>query len=175
VVIVELAKLSGHSFDPAFTLPFEETASFHRFRVTAPPRARAVATIVERWHDATRIEYAQVTTENLDRWMNERFLDPAWFRAFADIRTEWYAAQEAQVRAKAARRELEDAYAKQSKLAEQLGVLKEGGAEGQLRLRYVSELSGEQDRVNACESEANAREATERGRAKLAALVNPRR
>ncbi len=179
-VIVELPRIAGHSFDPGFAQPFEETASFHRFRVTAPPHARAVATVVERWHDSTRIEYAQVTTDNLDRWMNERFLDPAWFRAFADIRTEWYAAQEAQGRAKVARRELEDAYAKQAKLAEQLKVLKEGGPEGQLRLRYVQELATEQDRVNAGEAEAKRREAdaraaTERGRAKLGALVGVRR
>jgi hypothetical protein len=180
MVIVELPKVAGHSFDPGFAQPFEETASFQRFRVTAPPHARAVVTVVERWHDSTRIEYAQVTTENLDRWMNERFLDPAWFRAFADIRTEWYAAQEAQGRAKVARKELEDAYAKQAKLAAQLEVLKEGGPEGQLRLRYVQELATEQDRVNACEAEAKRREAesraaSERGRAKLGALVGVRR
>ncbi len=174
-VIVELPKLTGHSFDPAGAQPFEETASFHRFRVSAPPRSRAVVPIIERWHDSTRIEYAQVTTENLDRWMNERFLDPAWFRAFADIRTEWYAAHEADSRATVARKELADAYAKQAKLSEQLAVLKEGGAEGALRLRYVHELAGEQDRVNACEAEAKRREAesraaAERGRLKLTGL-----
>jgi hypothetical protein len=179
-VIVELPKIAGHSFDPAGAQPFEETASFHRFRVSAPPRSRAVVTIVERWHDSTRIEYAQVTTENVDRWMNERFLDPAWFRAFADIRTEWYAAHEADARAKVARKELADAYAKQAKLSEQLAVLKEGGAEGALRLRYVQELASEQDRVNACEAEAKRREAesraaTERGRLKLNGLVGGRR
>ena len=109
--------------------------------------------------------------------MNERFLDPAWFRAFADIRTEWYGAQESTNRARVARKDLEDAYAKQAKLSEQLRVLKEGGSEGALRLRYVNELAAEQDRVNAAETEAKRREAearaaAERGRLKLHALVS---
>ena len=59
VVIVEMAKVTGHSFDPAGAQPFEETSSFHRFRVVAPPRSRAVVPIVERWHDATRIDYGR--------------------------------------------------------------------------------------------------------------------
>ena len=45
------------------------------------------------------------------------------------------------------------AYAKQQKISEQLAVLRDGGAEGALRLRYVKELETEQNRVNAAEAD----------------------
>ena len=53
-------------------------------------------------------------------------------------------------------RDQQAAYAKQGKISEQRTVLREGGPEGELRLRYVKELEAEQDKVNACEEEVRA-------------------
>jgi hypothetical protein len=152
-VIVELPKTPNQTMDPAGLQPFEETASFRRFRVTAPPRSRAEVTIIERWHDAQRFEYMSLSASNLKRWMADRFLDETTVQALASVVAEWNDARSAEGKRAKVESDHHAAYEKQSKISEQLGVLKEGGAEGNLRLRYVRELEAEQDRVNACEAE----------------------
>src|SRR5207253_525127 len=55
-VVFELLKQPGRSLDEKHALPFEETASWRRFRARVPPRGKAALRVVERWNDARRIE-----------------------------------------------------------------------------------------------------------------------
>jgi hypothetical protein len=152
-VVFELGKTYGRSIDPKHAQPFEETASYRRFRAKVPPRGKATLTVVEQWHDARRVEYSKLVPSSLAAWVEGRFMDRAMFDALSGVLAAWEEA--AQLDAKRARweKEQQEAYAKQTKVAEQLKVLKDGGPEGALRLRYVKELEAEQDKVNACEKE----------------------
>ena len=88
-VIVELAKNPHHPIDPAGLQPFEETTSFHRFRVRVGPRTRESVTIIERWHDSIRFEYTGLSSVHLKKWMKDRFLDEATTRSLASVVEAW--------------------------------------------------------------------------------------
>jgi hypothetical protein len=152
-VVFELAKMSGRSLDPSGEQPFEETMSFRRFRVKVPPRGRTTAKVVERWHDARRFQYDHLSAAHLSHWLENRFLDREAFDQLAGVLAAWGQAREFETARQRVERQQHEAYAKQAKISEQLSVLKESGAEGNLRLRYVKELEAEQDKVNAAEAE----------------------
>jgi hypothetical protein len=152
-VVFELPKIHGHSIDPAHLQPFEDTASFWRFRVVVAPHARGVAKVVQRWHESQRTQFDQLTGPSLHRFLEARFLDQATFDALSEVLATWSEARELETRRQGYARYQQEAYTKQKKISEQLAVLKEGGPEGTLRLRYVKELEAEQDKVNQCEAE----------------------
>jgi hypothetical protein len=152
-VVFELPKIAGRTISPEDTQPVEETLSFRRFLLTVPPHGKATATVVEQWHDSQRFEYARLAHAYIAKWLEYRFLDQATFDALAEVLAAQTEAQQLDARRARVEQEQNEAYAKQGKIAEQLKVLKEGGAEGELRLRYVRELQVEQDKVNACEED----------------------
>lgn len=168
-VVFEIAKQHGRAIDEAHAQPFEETASFRRFRAKVPPRGKATLLVVERWHDARRIEYGKLAPTNLAAWLESRFLDRAAFDALSEVLAAWNEAANLDARRTRQETEQKAAYTKQTKLSEQLNVLKDGGPEGALRLRYVKELEAEQDKVNACEKEIGAlRDGAEQARRRAA-------
>jgi hypothetical protein len=155
-VFFELPKVTGRSLAAEHTKPVEETSSFRRFLVTVPPHGKATARVVEQWHESQHFEYARLTSASLAWWLENRFLDRATFDALSDVVAAQSQAQELDARRARVEEEQTSAYTKQTKIADQLKVLKEGGPEGELRLRYVRELQEEQDKVNACEKEIRA-------------------
>jgi hypothetical protein len=152
-LVFELPKAHGHSLDQTFARPYESTANYHRFAAEVPPGGVVTVVVKEVWGDQRTVAFNQLTGERLARWLEERLLDRSTFDALSHVLGLWrYAAERERERARVEAAQKE-AYAKQTKLAEQLKVLKDGGAEGTLRLRYVRELEAEQDKVNACEAE----------------------
>jgi hypothetical protein len=152
-VTFELPKVHGRTLAEEFAQPFEETSSFRRFRVTVPPHGKQGVRVVEQWLESQRFDYARLTSASLGWWLENRFLDRGTFDALSDVMAAQSEAQELDARRTRVEREQAEAYTKQTKIAEQLKVLKDAGPEGELRLRYVRELQGEQDKVNACEKE----------------------
>jgi hypothetical protein len=152
-VFVELPKVHGHELAPEGAQPFEDTFSYHRFEVKVPPRGRAVISVIERWYERRRVGYETLDERRLTSWLAERFLDDATHAKLAEVLAAYAEARRHQAARSDVERRKQAAWAKQAKLAEQLTVLRDGGAEGDLRLRYVRELEAEQDRVNACEAE----------------------
>jgi hypothetical protein len=155
-VAFELPKVTGRTLAAEHAQPVEETSSYRRFKVTVPPHGKASVRVVEQWHESQRYEYARLTSASLGWWLENRFLDRATFDALSGVVAAQSEAQELDERRARFEREQNEAYTKQTKIADQLKVLKEGGPEGELRLRYVRELQGEQDKVNACEKEIRA-------------------
>jgi hypothetical protein len=153
VVVFELPKIHGRWFDPAGPKPFEDTLSFVRFRATVPARSRATLSPVEVWLESSVLAYESLSDASLGPWQADGLLDPSRGDALRAILDAWRRVAELDRDRKRAEQAKRDAYEKQKRISEQLGVLKDGGAEGALRLRYVSELSAEQDRVNACDAE----------------------
>lgn len=152
-VTVEMPKHAGHELSPEGAQPFEDTMGFHRFEAAVPPRGRAVLSIIERWYERRTHGWESLDQSRLAAWLSDRFLDAATHAKIAEV----LAAYEEARKLSAGRAEVEQrkqaAWAKQSKISEQLKVLRDGGPEGELRLRYVRELQAEQDVVNACDAE----------------------
>jgi hypothetical protein len=175
-VVFEVPKQHGHSWDPEGPQPFESTANFHRFRVSVPPHGSATLEPIDRWPAARAVYFTHMNAADLQGWFDRRFLDAATYGALAEVFNHHNAAAQADVERQRVEREREEAWQKQAKISQQLGVLKEGGPEGELRMRYVRELSASQDVVNQCEQRAallrnQAERERELGRQKLAALT----
>jgi hypothetical protein len=152
-VICELPKVYGRSFDDAGAKPFEDTLNYHRFAVEVEPRGRASIRIVERWVNATTIALQHLTPEWVNGCLEAKLLEERVARVLGAVLESWKKASELQATKQRAIRARDDAYQKQKRISEQLAVLKDGGAEGTLRLRYVKELEAEQDKVNRAEKE----------------------
>jgi hypothetical protein len=152
-VIFELPKIHGRSVDESKAKPFEETLGFRRYRLMTPPAGKATLEVVERWPDTRRIAYQNLDDANLEFWAGCKFLDETSLGALRSVRAAWARAGELDRQRARAEEELNGTYQKQTKLSEQLAVLKEAGQEGSLRLRYVRELGEAQDRVNALEAD----------------------
>ncbi len=152
-VVVEMPKHHGHELSPDGAQPFEDTMTFHRFKVEVPPRGRAMLSVVERWYERRRLGYETLDERRIAAWLAERFLDETTHAKLAAVLAAFDEARRLSASRADVERRKQAAWAKQSKLSEQLKVLKDGGAEGELRLRYVRELEAEQDRVNDCEDQ----------------------
>lgn len=153
-LVVEMPKIQGRTLTPESAVPKEETASYRRFAMTLPAHGKASISVIERWPTWRRFALESLAAADLERWLRDKFLDDATFQALSGILARWQRARELQEQKSRVEAEQAQAYAKQTKITEQLNVLKETGPEGALRLRYVKELEAEQDKVNAAEKEA---------------------
>jgi len=168
-VVFELHKVHTRNVHPEGAQPFEETASFRRFKVSVPPHGKTELAVRERWSESRQLQYTHLSMRELSTWLEGRFLDRATIDVLGSVLAKWQEASQLEQRLAWVQREQQEAYAKQTKISEQLGVLKEGGPEGALRLRYVKELETEQDKVNAAEAEIRRlRQAIEDARAAAA-------
>ncbi len=179
-VVFEVPKVAGRTWDPAGPQPFETTANFHRFRGTVYPHGSVTLEPVERWPGARSIHSAQLAAHDLQAWFDQKFLDAATYGALAEVFNHYNAATLADHERQQAERERDEAWQKQSKISQQLSVLKEGGPEGELRVRYVRELAAAQDIVNQCEQRAarlrtQSERERESARQKLSALNTTRK
>jgi hypothetical protein len=152
-VIFETPKIHGRSFAEGSPTPFESTSAHHRLRANVEARGRVVVTVTETWLEHRRIEYESIQPGNLEWWLKERLLDGSTHAALAPITAHWDRAREIDRRLADLERERGATYERQRQLSQQLGVLKEGGPEGELRLRYARELAASQDEVNRIEAE----------------------
>jgi hypothetical protein len=152
-VVAELPKVHGRTFDDAGAKPFEDTMSFHRFAVEVEPRSRGTIRIVERWVESTTIRFEHLTPEWIAGCLKAKLLEADVARILGAVLESWKKAADLEAKKQRVSRQRDDAYTKQKRISEQLGVLKDGGAEGTLRLRYVKELEAEQDKVNKAEKE----------------------
>jgi hypothetical protein len=150
-VIFELPKGHGREMAPGSFQPFEETSSFRRFKLTVPPHGKASQKVIEYWVVSQRFQYGSIHMSALYNWTKKGLLDPGIATRLGEVLKLWADATAHDNERRRQEAQRNDAYQKQTKISEQLQVLKESGPEGALRLRYVKELEAEQDRVNATE------------------------
>lgn len=175
-VVFEVPRVAGRTWDPSGPQPFESTATVHRFRATVYPQGAATLDVTERWPGSRVVHATDLGASDLQSWFERKFLDAATYGALAEVFNHFNAARTADYERQQAERERDEAWQKQSKISQQLGVLKESGPEGELRLRYVRELAAAQDVVNQCEQRAaqlrtRAERERESARNRLAALT----
>lgn len=148
-VLVELPKVHGRELDADAPEPLEETASWYRFALEIPASGTATLRVADHGKHHQHVAYDRLAGSLLASWLRKRLLDDATYEALSGVVEAWERAEELQRLRQSREVELEAHYEKQSRLSQQLGVLKDTGDEGALRLRYAKELAEEQDRINA--------------------------
>lgn len=153
-VTFELPVIAPRRFVVDSPKPFESTASFHRFKVTVPAHGSANLVVAEEEVTFTRGEYARLEAAQIDHWLAARLLEVSHATAMKEalaLFSDWRTLDQ---KRRAVEGERQRLYEKQRRINEQLAVLKDGGPEAQLRLRYVRELEEAQDAL----AEADATE-----------------
>lgn len=151
-VIFELPRRAD--LDPRSPRPIEETAHTRRFLVKAPPHGFAELELVETSPTARRVELRGLSPSQLEAWRRLSLLEPAVDALLGEAARAAAAVTLHEQRAAAHVHARGEALKGQDGITKQLQVLREGGAEGELRLRYVDELRAAQDRINALERAA---------------------
>lgn len=121
-----------------------------------PPRGRASLKVVERWFEGRRMSYDQLDTRKLHAWLEERFLDRTTFEQLSEVLAALDRARQLDAQRAEVDRRKRAAWEKQTRISEQLKVLRDSGPEGELRLRYVKDLEAAQNEVNAADVEDTA-------------------
>ncbi len=152
-VIFELPKAHGRGLDPDGPKPVEVTASRRRFAVVVPGHDSAKVEVREVWTTSQTIEYRHMSAAHLESWLADQHLDARCVAELTDVLKAWDEAGRLDQERELVKHARQGAFDKQSKLSEQLGVLRDTGEEGKLRLRYVRELGEAQDEVNRCEDQ----------------------
>jgi hypothetical protein len=171
-VIFEVPKQPGKSLSDEYAQPFEDALNYWRFRGTVPAGGSVMLTVVLHEAQNSQFEYRQIEAQQLERWVHERLVDSTTCKALEEVRTTWLNAKRLEERRTALQQTLDALYAKQGRISEKLSVLKDSGAEGDLRLRYVRELGDAQDHINASEIEiARLRESSGKARHEADSLL----
>ena len=89
----------------------------------------------------------------IEGWRRSGLLDAQQHETLVGMLRAWEDARSADTQWARLEREMLDLFARQSKVTDQLGVLREGGPEGMLRMRFVSELDSAQHRILAIDEE----------------------
>ena len=180
-VIFELPKIHDTTLREGaeFTEPFERTASFHRFRVEAPARGFTEAKVGESRVLSRATNYVDLSSDLLHRWLQDRLLDDAGFTELARVLEHWEQARRFDEHATRLEADRADAFEGQTRISQQLNVLREGGAEGAVRQRNVQQLVALQDQAAALDveirrSRENAEAARQAASVELQRLVERR-
>ncbi|MCV7383928.1 hypothetical protein [Mycolicibacter longobardus] len=124
-----------------------------RFAVTVAGHRSAEATVLETWPVYREIAYDDLEPGRLEEWLADRTLDAQTVQALSQVLAHRNTARRLAEQCARAEEQRDEAYAAQSRIAEQLRVLGTDGAEGELRARQVRELEILQDRVGALDAE----------------------
>ncbi|MFT3774983.1 MAG: hypothetical protein QM820_57275 [Minicystis sp.] len=173
-LIVELPRQRERTLEtePPFAKPFATTASFWRFKVTVPPHGKAEFQVRTTAVLMETFQYEGISVEQIRGWRKAGRLDERTLSILGAALALSEQARQLDHKAERLADNQKAAYAKQEKISAQLAVLKEGGPEGSLRLRYVKELEAEQDKINEAEKQiAAVREEAEQKRAESRAKL----
>jgi hypothetical protein len=148
------------------------------FRVDVPAEGEATLNVCESWKQSRRIPYDGIELSQIEGWRRAGLLDAVHHDALNSILRAWEDARSADTQWARLEREMLDLFSRQSKITDQLGVLREGGPEGMLRMRFVSELDNAQHRILAIDGEmqtlrARAAEHRQTAQKALASLSRP--
>ncbi len=153
-VVVEMPRDHTRTLNAAFAMPFEETDGFHRFKLTAPPGGNAEITVQARWQRHSRVQWQQVDQARLGRWLSERFLDDATIEKLRAVLTLQDQERDLERTLQSWRDHQAQVSTRIERSRQQLGVLKDTGPEGELRLRYVRDLEAAQNQMAEAETAA---------------------
>jgi hypothetical protein len=155
------------------------TSEQYGFRVTAAAGKASTLAVEERSIESRAIVWKGVTAAHLQNWRANKFLDDATIHALVEVQGLEAQADYVSQERDTLREQTVQLSLHHAQLREQLGVLKEGGEEGAMRLRVVKDME-ETTKVLQANMDKTAvltkREATLRSQAhaKLEQALRPR-
>jgi hypothetical protein len=152
-VLVDVPRLEGRTITAEGHRPLSETGPVASFRISVPASGEVSLNICEAWKQARRIPYDAMEAGQIEGWRRAGLLSADQHEALTSMLRSWEEARAADAQWTRLEREMLDLFSRQSKITDQLGVLREGGPEGMLRMRFVSELDNAQHRILAIDEE----------------------
>lgn len=133
--------------------PEEKTQSFYRFRLELPPESTTRFVVIERGGDKETIGLSNVSRKEIEFWVSRSYIDEVTRSTLEEVVSLNERVEELAQGIK--RRELEQRriFENQQRLRENLQAIGSSTAEKELRQRYVTELSLEEDRLREIEGE----------------------
>jgi hypothetical protein len=155
-VLVEMANMPGRRLRKGE--PVETGAKMYRFAVTVPPRGVGETSFVEGQANSRSVAYGGLDVQQIARWLEGKFLDEQIAGSLKEI-----VAMEDEARMLDQGREhqsrvRQEKHEEIQRLAHQLSVLAQQGAEGHLRLRYAEQMEAAQRAVSEAEGEMRSLE-----------------
>jgi hypothetical protein len=141
-------RASNREFTPESTKPFHSSPSVHSFWVTAAADGTQTVTVTERWLESRSFSWAGVTLRHLTNWLSNKFLDEATIGELEAVLVLEAKALSLKEESEALRHQVRIEGDRQARLKAQLEVLRDGGPEGEMRLRVVRKRSAEGSSVS---------------------------
>jgi hypothetical protein len=162
-----------HRFTPGYELvdtpePVERTDSFLRFRFDVPAEQTKEFVVTEKGEEYEMLSISTSSVEAYGAWLRSGYIDQATHAALAELAA--LAAEVAALGREVTAHEagIEQIFADQGRLRENLKALGTGADEKRLRERYVAELGAGEDRLGVLRKQIEA--LVEARRAKETAL-----
>jgi hypothetical protein len=146
-VLVELPRQQDAALAGSGAEPLEETANMRRFALDLPARGHATIEVRTVRRAYQRVDYSRLSASLLQQYLADRYLDDATIQTLRSVLEAREAASDCDRAVGLLEAEKKESFERQKHFTEQLGVLRDGGSEGELRQRFVGDLGGEQDRV----------------------------
>lgn len=177
-VVLDIARPEGRTITVEGQKPISESATSLSFRMHVPAGGETTLNVCESWKQTRRVLYDGLEHGQIENWRRAGLLQTSQHEALLGILRAWEEARSADTQWARLEREMLDLFSRQSKITDQLGVLREGGPEGMLRMRFVSELDNAQHRILAIDAEmqtlrARAAECRQTAQHVLANLSRP--
>ncbi len=165
-VVFVMPKTAGRTLMEGGPKPSEETPHTYRFTVTVAPQGAEECVVSELDTQYRRVSFEHLNSGQLESWREGKLLQEGFDSALTGL-LELTGQLKQLVKERQHQQALrEAAYAKMSKIAEQLKVLRDQGDEARLRARYVRDLEQAQDQINEYETQIGVLDAQEKALAK---------
>jgi hypothetical protein len=150
--------LIEHPLESAWTLvetpaPAETTANEYRFRVEAAPGVTTELVVQEESARETTYALSNVSADQIALWLRERSIDPDVERVLRQVVAKRDEVESVRQEIQTRDSERESIFSDQGRLRENLGKLGDSAEDKGLRRRYVSELEGQENRLDAIRAE----------------------
>lgn len=150
----------------------ETTPEFYRFEVQAPAQGEFTQEIKERRLTYRREEIRSQSLENLSRFLRQGLLEQKVFDKLADLLHLWEKLAEHERELAQIDKDREKIFKVQQQIQGNMGALGNTGREGDLRIRYVSELETTEEKLRQMsEKEAYYRSQMEQIEAEIQARL----
>ena len=152
-VVIAIARVEGRTITAEGHKPVTETPTEVRFRLQMPALGEVTLHVCESWKQVRRVGHDALELGQIENWRRSGLLRVEQYDALATIAHALDEARLADAQWTRLEKELLDLSTRQSKISDQLGVLREAGPEGLLRMRFITELDNAQHRIRAIDTE----------------------
>jgi hypothetical protein len=134
---------------------YEKTDNFYRFRIDVPPKKATKFVVNEKGDESETYYITQTDTNTVDMWLSKKYIDAGTKKKLIAILEVNKRINELNSTISNAEQEVQNIFAHQQRLRENLQALGESREETKLRERYVSELNQQEDRLAVLNDKVN--------------------